>query len=98
MTQLRKKMLEELQRRNYSPKTIHNYLNTVKYFAKYFGKSPDQLGPDELRTYQVYLLKERNLAVRVAALRFFFIRTLKKQGFREDREACRGRGHQGRGS
>ena len=82
-------MLEELQRRNYSPKTIHNYLNTVKDFAKYFGKSPDKLGPDELRIYQVYLLKERKLAVRtvasrVAALRFFFIRTLKKQGFRED--------------
>ena len=89
MTQLRKMMLEELQRRNYSPKTIHNYLRTVKDFAKYFGKSPDKLGPDELRTYQVYLLKERKLAVRtvagrVAALRFFFIRTLKKQGFRED--------------
>lgn len=82
-------MLEELQRRNYSPKTIHNYLRTVKDFAKYFGKSPDKLGPDELRRYQVYLLKERKLAVRtvagrVAALRFFFIRTLKKQGFRED--------------
>ncbi len=89
MTQLRKMMLEELQRRNYSPKTIHNYLRTVKDFAKYFGKSPDKLGPDELRRYQVYLLKERKLAVRtvagrVAALRFFFIRTLKKQGFRED--------------
>ena len=89
MTQLRKKMLEELQRRNYSTKTIHNYLRTVKDFAKYFGKSPDTLGPDELRRYQVYLLKERKLAVRtvagrVAALRFFFIRTLKKQGFRED--------------
>ena len=89
MTQLRKKMLEELQRRNYSPKTIHNYLNTVKDFANYFGKSPDQLGPDELRTYQVHLLKERKLGVRtvagrVAALRFFFIRTMKKEGFRED--------------
>ena len=89
MTQLRQKMLEELQRRNYSPKTIHNYLRTVKEFANYFGKSPDQLGPDELRRYQVYLLKERNLGVRsvatrVAALRFFFIRTLKREGFREE--------------
>lgn len=88
MTQLRKKMLEELQRRNYSPKTIHNYIKTVKDFARYFAKSPDRLGPDELRTYQVYLLKERKLAVgtvvvRVAALRFFFIRVLRRQGFRE---------------
>jgi integrase/recombinase XerD len=89
VTQLRQKMLEELQRRNYSPKTIHYYLRTVKDFANYFVKSPDQLGPDELRRYQVYLLKERKLGVRtvaarVAALRFFFIRTLKKEGFREE--------------
>jgi integrase/recombinase XerD len=89
VTQLRQKMLEELQRRNYSPKTIYYYLKTVKDFANYFGKSPDQLGPDELRRYQVYLLKERKLGVRtvasrVAALRFFFIRTLKKEGFREE--------------
>jgi len=89
MTQPMQKMLEELQRRNYSPKTIHNYLNTVKDFGKHFRKSPEQLGPDELRRYQVYLLKKRKLAVgtvvgRVAALRFFFIRTLRKQGYRED--------------
>ena len=51
--------------------------------------SPDQLGPDELRTYQAYLLKERKLAVgtvvaRVAALRFFLVRTSKRHEFRED--------------
>jgi hypothetical protein len=79
VTQLRQKMLEELQRRNYSPSTIRYYLRTVKDFAYYFGKSPDRLGPEELRRYQIYLLKERKLGVRsvasrVAALRFFFIR------------------------
>jgi len=89
VTQLRKRMLEELQRRNYSPATIRYYLSTVADFAKHFEKPPDQLGPDELRTYQVYLLRERGLSVgsvvaRVAALRFFFVRTLKKHGFRED--------------
>jgi len=89
VTQLRKRMLEELQRRNYSPNTIRYYLNTVTDFAKHFGKPPDKLGPDELRTYQVYLLKERKLAAgsvvaRVAALRFFFVRTLKRHEFRED--------------
>jgi integrase/recombinase XerD len=88
VTQLRKKMLEELQRRNYSPKTIRNYINTVKDFSRHFKKSPDKLGPDELRIYQVYLLKERKLAAatvvgRVAALRFFFIRVLRKRGFSE---------------
>ena len=82
-------MLEELQRRNYSQATIRYYLSTVADFARYFRKPPDQLGPDELRTYQVYLLKERKLSAgtvvaRVAALRFFFIRTLKKHGYSDD--------------
>jgi len=89
VTQLKKRMLEELQRRNYSPNTIRYYLQTVADFARYFGKPPDQMGPDDLRTYQVYLLKERKLSVgtvvaRVAALRFFFVRTLKQHGYRED--------------
>jgi site-specific recombinase XerD len=82
-------MLEELQRRNYSADTIRQYLLAVRQFAEHFGKPPDQLGPDELRTYQAYLLRERKLAVgsvvaRVAALRFFYGRVLKRHGFRED--------------
>ena len=87
MTNLRRRMLEELQRRNYSPATIRGYLHAVEQFAKHFGKSPDKLGPDDLRSYQAYLLTERKLAVgsvvaRVAALRFFFVRTLKRREFR----------------
>jgi site-specific recombinase XerD len=82
-------MLEELQRRNYSAETTRQYLLAVTQFAKHFGKPPDQLGPDELRTYQAYLLRERKLAVgtvvaRVAALRFFYLRVLKRHQFRED--------------
>ncbi len=57
MTRLRKMMLEELQRRNYSAITTRNYLRVVADFAKYFGKSPDKLGPNELRTYHAYLLR-----------------------------------------
>jgi site-specific recombinase XerD len=81
-------MLEELQRRNYSAITTRNYLRVVTEFAKYFGKSPDKLGPNELRTYQAYLLTERKLTPgtvvnRVAALRFFFFKTLKRHQFRE---------------
>src|SRR5947209_19064586 len=82
-------MLEELKLRNYSDGTARGYISAVADFAKHFGKPPDQLGPDELRRYQAYLLKKRKLAVgtviaRVAALRFFFVRTLKRHEFRQD--------------
>ncbi len=88
MTRLRKIMLEELQRRNYSAITTRNYLRVVADFAKYFGKSPDKRGPNELRTYQAYLLQDRKLTPgtvvnQVAALRFFFVKTLKRHQFRD---------------
>jgi integrase/recombinase XerD len=88
VTRLRKMMLEELQRRNYSAITTRNYLRVVTEFAKYFGKSPDKLGLNELRTYQAYLLRERKLTPgtvinQVAALRFFFVKTLKRHQFRD---------------
>ena len=83
MTHLRKTMLEELQRRNYSQTTVKNYLGTVEDFAKHFHRSPDELGPEQIRSYQVYLLKERKMGVRTvrlhtAGLRFFFCKTLKR--------------------
>ena len=83
MTRLRRMMLEELQRRNYSKQTIRYYLQAVADFARHFGRSPDKLGLNELRSYQAYLLRDRKLAVGtvvglVAALRFFFNRTLQR--------------------
>jgi site-specific recombinase XerD len=74
-------MLEELQRRKYSPETIRLYLTAVQQFANYFQKRPDHLGPEHLREYQLYLLNERKLAVgsviaRTSALRFFFLKVL----------------------
>jgi hypothetical protein len=50
-------MLEEIQRRNYSQTTARSYLKTVEEFARYFHRSPEKLGPDEIRAYQVYLLQ-----------------------------------------
>ena len=81
MTALRKRMLEELQRRNYSPTTARAYLYAVEEFARYFGKSPDKLTQDQLRQYQLHLLHDRKLTVgtivgRIAALRFFFVKVL----------------------
>jgi len=83
MTQPLQQMLEELQRRNYSQATISNYLRAVEQFSLYFGQSPVQLGPEHVRSYQAHLLGERKLAVGtivnlVAALRFFFVKTLKR--------------------
>jgi site-specific recombinase XerD len=81
-------MLEELQRRNYSNDTIRHHLRAVEEFSRHFATAPDKLGLNELRTYQAYLLKTRKLAVgtvvnHVAALRFFFVRTLKRPEFRD---------------
>ncbi|HTV56469.1 MAG TPA: phage integrase N-terminal SAM-like domain-containing protein [Terriglobia bacterium] len=60
MTQLRKMMLEELERRNYSAGTTQRYIRFVERFAQHFDKSPDKLGPDDLRSYQAYLLRDPN--------------------------------------
>ncbi len=83
MTQLRKMMLEELQRRNYSQTTVTSYVKIVAAFAKHFDRPPDQMGPEQIRAYQVYLMNERKLNARTvghhtAALRFFFCKTLKR--------------------
>ena len=63
MTELRQRMLEELQRRNFSPHTIRYYIRSVRDFAVYFHKSPDQLGVEELRQFQLHILRDRKLAM-----------------------------------
>ena len=83
MTRLRKMMLEELERRNYSEATTRCYIRTVEDFSKRFKRSPDRLGPAHIREYQAELFKKRKLSPstvtqRLAALRFFYIKTLKK--------------------
>jgi integrase/recombinase XerD len=83
VTHLRKMMLEELQRRNYSENTTRCYLRTVEDFARRFRCSPDRLGPEHIREYQAELFKKWKLSPstvtqRLAALRFFYIKTLKK--------------------
>src|ERR1700719_1699458 len=81
-------LLEELERRNYSAGTIRYYVRFVERFAQHFGKSPDKLGPDHVRTYQSYLLKQRKLSPgtvehHVSALRFFYVQTLHRHEFRQ---------------
>ena len=83
MTHLRKIMLEELQRRNYAQHTTRSYIRAVEDFARHFNCSPDRLGPRHIREYQAELFEKRKLsagsvAVRLAALRFFYCKTLKR--------------------
>jgi integrase/recombinase XerD len=86
MTHLHQRMQEDLRLRNYSPRTIHSYTRIAAEFAGYFHKSPDQLGPEHIRTQLLYLLNERKLAwgthqcVR-SALKFLYMRTLKQTWF-----------------
>jgi site-specific recombinase XerD len=83
MTQLREKMLEELQRRNYSDRTAKTYVRIIRDFAKHFRQSPDKLGPEQIRQYQAYLFHTKKLSAStvsqyVSALRFFFVKTLRR--------------------
>src|ERR1700733_9908871 len=76
-------MLEELERRNYAPGTIRCYIRTVEHYARYFHRSPDQLGPEHIRQYQALMFRKWKLAPntvsqRLAALRFFYIQVLKQ--------------------
>jgi hypothetical protein len=76
-------MLEELQGRNYSENTTRCYIRTVEDFSRYFNCSPDRLGPRHIREYQAALFQKRKfspntVAQRLAALRFFYVKTLKK--------------------
>jgi integrase/recombinase XerD len=83
VTHLRKMMLEELQRRNYSQHTTRCYIRTVEDFARRFNRAPDRLGPRHIREYQAELFQKRKLSPGsvsrdLAALRFFYTKTLKK--------------------
>ena len=83
MTRLRKMMLEELERRNYSESTKRAYVRTIEDLAWYFKRPPDQLDPAHIRQYQAYLFRDRKLSPntvnqRTGALRFFFITVLRK--------------------
>ena len=77
MTPLRKQMTDALELRGLSPKTVRLYVDCVARFARHFGKSPEKLGSEEVRTYLLYLIHERKVAwgtykQALAALRFLY--------------------------
>lgn len=81
MTHLRTMTIEELVRRNYSDSTRECYIRTINDFALYFSSPPDRLGLEHIRIYQAHLFSDKKLSPntvnqRLAALRFFFVKTL----------------------
>jgi site-specific recombinase XerD len=80
MTPLRQRLIDDLQLRNYSPRTVECYVAGVAHFARHFGRSPEQLGSEEVRAYQLHLLQQHASWSRfnqaVCALRFFYRITL----------------------
>jgi site-specific recombinase XerD len=84
MTPLHTRMSEDMQIRNLALNTQASYLQQVVQFARYVGKSPDLVGQEEIRAYQLYLLRERKLSpgsitIAVAALRFLYKVTLRRE-------------------
>ena len=82
-------MREELVRRNYAQTTIRTYLMAIEEFRRHVEKRLDHLGPDDIRQYQVALLEDKKLAVgtvalRVSALRFFYLKVLKKRALKDE--------------
>ena len=82
MTPLRKRMIEDLRIRNLSPHTIEIYVRHVARFARHYGRSPEELGLEEIRAYQVHLMQEglswSRFNQAVCALRFLYRVTLGK--------------------
>jgi site-specific recombinase XerD len=82
MTPLRQRFLDDLRLRNYSPRTLQTYLHHLVHFSRHFGRSPEHLGPEEIRTYQLHLLQQRHASwsafnQAVCALRFLYGVTLR---------------------
>lgn len=83
MTALRRRLIEDMQIRNLAANTQKSYVKHIAQFARYFRKSPELLGPEQIRAYQIYLTNEKKLAattitVAISALRFLYRVTLKK--------------------
>jgi integrase/recombinase XerD len=89
VTHLRKRVLEELERRNYSQATAHAYVAAIRRFAEHFHRSPDLLGREHIRQYQLHLIEDRKLRpksimVQMAVLRFLYLKVLRRSYSRDD--------------
>lgn len=84
MNPLRQRMLHDMQLRGLAPKTQESYLRAVRQLAVYYGKSPDQISEEELRSYFLYLKNEKKASrsactVALCGIKFFYEHTLQRQ-------------------
>lgn len=89
MTPLRQRMLDDMSIRNLAENTKLTYVQHVACFARHFGASPEQLGPEQIREYQRHLTNDRHLeassvGITTAALRFLYRVTLKRDWSTDD--------------
>ena len=89
MTPLRKRMMEELRVRNLSEITSRLYIGAAERFAKYYGRSPDQLGPEQIRRFFLHLLDDNKATANTvqlyrSALKFLYVKTLRRPWFDEE--------------
>src|SRR4051794_5127055 len=85
MTPLRRRMIEDMKLKNLSPRTIQVYTGRVAAFARHFGRSPEALGREEVRSFLLYLVQEKHVSwsvfnQTVAALRLLYEVTLDRHG------------------
>jgi site-specific recombinase XerD len=83
MSELRQRYIQDLRLRNYSSKTVETYVHCVSLFARYFNRSPEQLGPEHIRAYQIHLVEEKRCSwsrfnQTVCALRFLYRNTIRR--------------------
>jgi site-specific recombinase XerD len=81
MTPLRQRLIEDIRLRNFSPHTVEAYVRAVAHFARHYGRSPEQLSGEQVRTYLLHLVQERKVSWSLynqtrCALQFFFRVTL----------------------
>ena len=84
MTELRKRMIEDLQLRGMSERTIEMYVRAVRQLAEHYTKSPDKITEEELRGYFLYNKNVRKWSrtastIALCGIKFFYSQTLKKE-------------------
>ncbi len=87
MSPLRRRMIEDMTIRKFAPKTQHDYVQRVKNFAAFLGRSPDTASFEDVRRYQLHLTTSGvgvpTVNQTVSTLRFFFRTTLKRHDILE---------------